>query len=353
MFSNKLNYKLINLTALMLLLYIALTNIGLWGGILISIFKLLLPFIIAFAIAYALHPIVDKLEDKGLKHWLAVTIVTVAISLILLALITITLPLLYEQLNSFSKMLVRVIEDISTKFDLNLGKYELSISSSLDNITKNLGSVISNGAMDFLSKSASFLGNFIVCFISSIYFLADMDKIKIEVKSFLSKYSKKMLNYFRLLDIELGNYLHGLVIFMIIQFIEYSLLFRIVAHPNWLLLGLLACITTIVPYFGGLFTNLIAVITASVVSKYTFYGTIIICLIFPQLDGYVISPRIYGKTNNVNPLITIMVVTIGGALAGIVGIILALPVYLFLRCTYNFFKKDLHKGVVSFKKKID
>ena len=74
-------------------------------------------------------------------------------------------------------------------------------------------------------------------------------------------------------------------------------------------------------------------------------ATIIICLIFPQLDGYVISPKVYGKTNNVNPLITIMVVSIGGTVAGMTGIIVALPIYLLIRTTYNFFKGDLKKGM--------
>ena len=53
---------------------------------------------------------------------------------------------------------------------------------------------------------------------------------------------------------------------MIIQFFEYSILFFVVGHPNWLILGILACITTVIPYFGGLITNIIAIVLASVVS---------------------------------------------------------------------------------------
>ena len=353
MFSSKPNYKLINLTALMLLLYIAFANVSLWWGVFTAIVKVLAPFIIAFVVAYALHPLVKWLEKRKLPHWLAVTLVTLGVVLLIVFTITVTLPVLYEQLSSFSIMLVEAIEDIATKLNLNLGSYEISISSYLEEATKNLGSIISNGAMAVLSASLGFLASFIISFIAAIYFLADMQKIRTGFRKFLSSYSKKWLKYFRLLDEEMGNYLHGLVIFMVIQFIEYALVFKIVGHPNWLLLGFLACITTVIPYFGGLITNIIAVITASVVSSFTFIGTIIICLIFPQLDGYIISPKIYGKTNNVNPLITIMVVSIGGTVAGVVGIIAALPIYLFLRCTYNFFKKDLHKSVVSFKKTID
>ena len=147
------------------------------------------------------------------------------------------------------------------------------------------------------------------------------------------------------MDSEITNYLKGLEIFMVIQLFEYSILFLIIGHPNWLILGILACITTVIPYFGGLITNIIAIILASVVSTPLMIATTIICLIFPQIDGYVISPKVYGKTNNVNPLITIMAVSIGGTVAGVVGIVAALPCYLLIRTTYNFFKNDLKKGM--------
>jgi predicted PurR-regulated permease PerM len=154
------------------------------------------------------------------------------------------------------------------------------------------------------------------------------------------------------MDAEITNYLKGLEIFMVIQFFEYSFLFLVTGHPNWLILGILACVTTVIPYFGGLITNIIAIILASVVSTRLFILTILICLIFPQLDGYLISPKVYGKTNNVNPLIVIMAVSIGGSLAGVPGIIAALPVFLLIRTTFHFFKKDLKKGMVIVKRTI-
>ena len=139
---------------------------------------------------------------------------------------------------------------------------------------------------------------------------------------------------------------------IVVQLVEYSLLFGIIGHPNWFLLGVLAAVTTVIPYFGGLFTNIIAVILASVRSFPLFIATLVVCLIFPNVDGYVISPRIYGRTSDVNPLIVIMVVSIGGTVANIVGIIAALPVYLLIRTTYNYFKKDLKKGMVIVKRTI-
>ena len=139
---------------------------------------------------------------------------------------------------------------------------------------------------------------------------------------------------------------------MVIEFFEYSILFKIVNHPNWLILGILACVMTVIPYFGGLITNVIALALASVTTPYTFFGTLIICAIFPQIDGYFTSPKVYGKTNNINPLITIMAVSVGGTIAGSIGIIAALPVYLVIRTTYNYFKSDLKETVKNLKETI-
>ncbi len=343
MLKNKLNYKLINLTALMLFLYIGFSNIGLWLNVLSTVAKLLMPFLIAFVFAYALYPIVRILEKKNIKHTLAVTIVVISVALVLIALISATLPVVYEQLTSLSKIALDLISNIGDKFNLNVAGMEIKVEDFIDTSIENIGGIISNGAIDVIGQSVGFIGTFIVGFIAWIYFLADMQKIRAFCSTNLRTLKNRSYEYFKCLDKEIGNYIRGLGIFMIIQLFEYSLVFFLVGHPNWLLLGLLASVTTVIPYFGGLITNIIAVITGSVISTKVFIGTIIICLIFPQLDGYFISPKVYGKTNNINPLITIMVVSIGGTLAGIIGIIAALPVYLLIRTTYHFFAPDIKK----------
>ena len=339
MLKNKLNYKLINFTALMLFLYIGLSNISLWIGVLNKIVSVLMPFLIAFVFAYALSPVVRWLENKNIKHSLAVTIVVIAIVLFLTSLVAITLPLVYDQLSSLYKIVTELTNDMQGS--ITIGNFTFEIDKYIEVYLEKLGDFVSDGAIDFVFSSVGVIGTFIVGFISWIYFLFDMQKIRKLLKDTLKNTRKKTYNYLKCLDVEIGNYLRGLVIFMIIQLFEYSLVFFLVGHPNWLLLGILASVTTVIPYFGGLVTNIIAVITGSVVSTQVFIGTIIICLIFPQVDGYFISPKIYGKTNNINPLITIMAVSIGGSLAGVLGIIAALPIYLLIRSTYHFFKNDI------------
>ena len=64
MYKNKINYRFVNIIFVLLIIYLLYTTFGLWNGIVSTIFKILLPFIIAFTIAYALYPFVLKLMDK-------------------------------------------------------------------------------------------------------------------------------------------------------------------------------------------------------------------------------------------------------------------------------------------------
>lgn len=293
---NKLNYRVINLLAIIALIYLLISSVSVWWGILSNIIQVLSPFIIGFAFAYAFTPLVRWLENKGLKKGIAIIVVILVLVLFIGALLWITLPMLYDQLSLFIKMVVEVINNLEVKYDFNFGNYEFKITDYLNSILGDIGSLVSTSGIDFINKSIGFAGKFIVGFVGFVYFLIDMDNIREFVKEWLQSFHKRSFEYFRLMDGEITNYLKGLEIFMAIQFFEYSFLFLVTGHPNWLVLGILACITTVIPYFGGLITNIIAIILASVVSTKLVILTIIICLIFPQIDGYIISPRVYGKT---------------------------------------------------------
>ena len=340
MFKNKINYNLVNLLLLMGIIYIVIITSGYWSGIIIKIFNIVLPFLIAFALAYVLHPFVIKLENKGVRRPLALGAVIFIFLLIIVTLLWITLPAIYDQLVAFSKNITTFLNDFSNRFDLDLGTYQDTITDTLNVLIKNVGSSISNGTIDILGKSVNFLTNAIIVLVVGIYFLIDMDKIRNFIKKNLFRH-KKGYAYVKALDDQMGNYLHGLAIFMLVQLVEYCLLFRIVGHPSWLLLGILACVTTVIPYFGGIFTNIIAVITASVISPSLFVATLIITLVFPNIDGYIISPHIYGKTNNINPVLVIFTAGVCSSLFGIIGIAIGLPLYLVIRTTWNFFHQDI------------
>lgn len=349
--SKKIDYKLVNIALILVIIFLIYLIRGLWMGVLNNILAIIYPFVLAFALAYALYPLVVKLRDKGLPKWAAIGITCFCSIGLAVVLVIALIPIVYNQTLSFLSNLSIFVSDIASKYELNLGNLSGALADISSDIVKNVGSYISNGAISILSSSAAFVTAAVIITFVAIYLLSDMDKIRKNVKEFLYKKNKKTYNYVKSLDVEITNYCSGMFKNMLFQLIEYTLAFFLIGHPNFLILGILAAVTNIIPYFGGLIVNIIALLIASVVSTKLLILTLIVCLVCPNIDSYVISPRIYGKTNKLHPLVNIFAVFAGGVLFGFWGILLSLPVAIIIITTYKFYKEDIYDKIGEIKDK--
>lgn len=349
MIKNKLDYKLINTTLVMVIFYLLYKTGAVWLTVLSKIFSIFLPFLIAFAIAYALYPLVKFFTDKKIPKILAIILV-LAIVLGFLAIFGfIVVPLLFNQLGSLFNGIISFINEISSDYNIDFGTLQSTLSSSFDTIINNIGNYISNGAVSVISMSISLLSKVFIAFAAAMYILSDMDKIRENTKKYLKNKSKKLYNYVSILDLEMHNYLEGFIRIMIISLFEYTFAYVIIGHPNAILLGCLAMIANLIPYFGGIINNIIAAVTAFVISPALFIKTLIVFLVLSMIDGYIINPLVYGKTNKIHPLIVIMSVFAGGALFGIIGIVISLPLAIIIVSTIKYFKNDVKEKITVIK----
>lgn len=350
---NNINYKWLNILIICLIIYLLFLMKGIWYGIISKIFAILLPFIIAFGISYVLYPILKFLVSKKIPKGLAIFIIVFLIVLITGLTLYYALPLFFNQLINLLSNLAKVSNDVASKYNIDNKIINDTINKYSSKIIVWIGDIISSGSfIALLSKSIDYLSKVVIIFIVSIYFLIDMSKIRSKIKKYLMRHDRKKYHLISNIDKEVTSYLKGLGIFMIIQFFEYTILFFIIGHPNFLLLGILACITTVIPYFGGILTNVIALIIASVISSKVFILTLIITLIFPNIDGYIISPKIYGKTNELPPLLTIFVVFAGGALLGFYGIVISVPITIMIMAIIRSYKSEINNKIKKVKRKI-
>ena len=132
---------------------------------------------------------------------------------------------------------------------------------------------------------------------------------------------------------------------MIITLIEYTLVYTLIGHPSAVLLGFLAAIANLIPLFGGIVVNVIAAITAVVVGPSLLIKTIIVFIFLSAVDSYVINPTIYGKTNKIHPLITIIAIFAGGILFDLIGVFISFPLAIVLVTTYKYYKEDITKNI--------
>lgn len=342
---NKINYKLINILLVILIISLLYWISGLWVGIFEKVLAILFPFILGFAIAYALYPIQKKLINCGFPKWLSVGIIYFILIGFIVLMGMIVVPMFYDQAVLFLSNISAVITDISSKYELDLGILQTSISDISSDFIKEIGSHISDGAITIVNTSISVVTNLIIVVIVSVYFLYDMSNIRVGFKRRLEN-KKRLFAYVKRLDIEINNYFVGLLKNILIQFFEYTIVFFLIGHPNYLILGILAAVTTIIPYFGGLVINILALVIASVISTKLFILTLIVCIICPNIDGYIIGPRVYGKTNKLHPLVNIFAVFAGGILGGFWGILMSLPIAIIIIATIKFFKEDINNKLI-------
>ena len=113
-----------------------------------------------------------------------------------------------------------------------------------------------------------------------------------------------------------------------------------VAIVGALLLGFLSGLGNFIPYFGGLLVQVIGVITGFTISPALGLTVIIVTLITSLIDSYVLNPLVYGKSNQVHPIVVIAAVFGGGILFGFVGIIIALPLSILIITSYKFYETN-------------
>lgn len=349
MIKNKLDFKLINLALIVLIIYLMYCTSNLWIGVASKIWTIIMPFFFAFVIAYALHPIVKTLEKRKIPRGLAITMVIAMVLGIIIFIGCLVAPVFINQLTSLFNSIMTFIKELSLDFDLNLGAIQDSLNNTFNDVISKIGHDVSEGAINFIGSSVGILSNIIIGFSASIYFLIDMDNMRGWVRKTLEKRSLKMFKYVKAIDNEMKNYLSGFVKIIIISFFEYTLVFLLIGHPNALLLGTLAAFANVIPYFGGIITNVIAAVTAFVINPLLFIKTIIAFFVLSAVDGYLINPLVYGKTNKIHPILVILSVFAGGILFGIIGIIVSLPLAIILLATYKFFEEDITDKIEDIK----
>lgn len=349
--NNKVNFKLLNLLIIIAIVCLLYFIKGLWIGLVTSIFNIVSPFILAFGVAYIVYPLVKKLIEAGAPKWLAILTVCILGLGCMLILILLTIPLLYEQSLLFISNLSVLLSDLSTKYEISFGALQSSLSEFSSNIITNLGNVISNGAIGVFNTSVNVITTLIVVVCAAIYFLIDMKEIRTGIKNYFIKRNRRTANYLQKLDYEMLKYIGGMGKNILIQMIEYTLAFLIIGHPNFLILGIISGFSAIIPWFGGFMVAVLSLLVSAVISTRLFILTVLICVICPILDGNVIGPKVYGKTNKLHPLLIIFAVSAGGIIAGFWGIVLSIPVAIFIKVTYNFYRRDIDRRIKVIKAK--
>ena len=312
--------------------------------IFIIILKYLFPFLISFIISYSLYPFVKFIRKFKVPNSVAVILTIIATFLLIIITIYFTLPNIYDQILYFLSVINKFFNMILDKYSINTNVIKDVFSNYLlDKLSK-----IDEYILSILNVSIKYVTNIIIVILCTIYFLFNMKRIRKNVYNFFKR--SKLCTLIRLIDSEIRLYIKGIGINMVIQLFEYTIIFMLIGHPNFLLIGFLASVTTVIPVFGGIITGFLALITAFITSKKLFILTIIVMIIFTNIDSYIISPKVYNKTNKIPTILTIISVCIG-SLFGMFGIFISIPVLIVIMSIFKTYKESIKDKILHYKEK--
>lgn len=306
-----INYILLNSTFFVLILYL-LSRLY----ILTPILNIITILFLSIILSYIVYPIY-KVLNKPCNNVISIAIIYLSLILFILFLVCSIIPNTHfiNKVIDLLTNLLKFIDRLNVKYSLNI---------NLDMYLEKIVSYVINNGMNIITNIVNYLSKFIFVIILSICILLNVDYIK----EFVNKLKYKELIYN--INDKLKNYLLANVKILFIQFIEYTIVFFLIGHPNYLLLGLLNSINTFIPYIGSLLTNVLAITTASVISKKLLILTSFVSILLPNIDAYVITPKIYKDTNKLPETLCIISIILFGLLFNVFGIVLAVPVLIII-----------------------
>ncbi len=154
-------------------------------------------------------------------------------------------------------------------------------------------------------------------------------------------YRHDALEFWDALGNALSRYLGGLGLVLAIQGILSALGLVLIGVPYALALGAWVSITAVIPYLGAWLGAIPALLVAFSISSSAAVLTGILFLAIQQLEGNVLTPRIQAQTIKVPSVLVFLGVLAGGSLAGITGVLLAVPTLATVRVIFDFFRVRL------------
>ncbi len=280
---------------------------------------IILLLLMALIIASAMEPLVDYLHHKKIPRGLSVFMVyVVVIGLAVLVVYSMIPPvidqfkILKENLNSqqYSQALQTQIDGYSLQNFLQ----DMLSGFGGGNVVQNTFGVF-NGALDAIAV-----------LVISFYLVAEQKGMKSFVAALIpSKHHEFTLALINKIQKKMGLWVLGQVIISFGIFIFTYIGLLLLHVPYALVLALLSGLFEIVPYIGPFLSAVPAVFIAFIQAPVLAVWVAVLYLLVHEVEGYVLVPKIMEKTVGQSPLLTLLALLIGYQLAGIVGLIISVP----------------------------
>jgi predicted PurR-regulated permease PerM len=216
------------------------------------------------------------------------------------------------------------------------------VRDALTNAARTVGKNALGGALNVVIGTVGLAVTLFGAVFVGAYLLIDVRRFEAAfLNAWPHRYRRDAKALWEAFGYSLSKYLGGLVAVLLIQGAISAVGLSLLGVPYALALGALVSVTALIPYLGAWISAIPAVLVALTVSPTTAVLTALLYLGIQQLEGNLLTPKIQGDTLRVHPVLVFLAVIIGGGLAGIVGVIVAVPSLAVLRVLFDFFRVRL------------
>lgn len=330
-------------------------------------FNILIYFVISFVIATILRPFCNYLSNTQIFNFRVPQVVAVLISFLVLIVclslfITLFIPLVTEQVQvltrlDYNELYLRVtmplknLEDFMIRNGYTLGKEGFIVDSLRNSIVSIFDQV---DFQTIFNNLISFTGNFLIGLLAVVFITFFLLYEKgIVRKQFIALIPNQYfeISIVAIYKIEklLSNYLLGLLFQMFAIFSIASFGLSLLGIRYALTIALFAAVSNLIPYagpvLGAAFGVIVGVSTGDFMmdTSAIWFMVLKILAVFSVVqltDNLLLQPLIFSKSVKAHPLEIFVIIFVGANLAGILGMIVAIPVYTVIKVSI----KELYSG---------
>lgn len=299
------------------------------------------PFIVGFAVAYLLNPVVGKMEKRRFPRWLSALLILGLFFIVLILALILAVPLLVREMIDFIKLMPVAFENAREWLITTFPGYDIPQSLQdvrdldTDVLSERLGSVVefSKNLLGNIFRSGIAVIGFVAFLtlmpIVAFYLLIDWPRLVGKIDSLLpEKKAGRIKIMLSEIDDSLAGFIRGQLMVCSILGGFYAIALTLLGLDYGFFVGVAAGLLSIIPYVGSIFG-----LVASVgLAFYQFGGweyplaAFMIFIVGQLIEGNYLTPKLVGDSIGLHPLWVIFALMAGGMLLGLLGMMIAVPV---------------------------
>ncbi|WP_378036581.1 AI-2E family transporter [Actinomycetospora atypica] len=283
---------------------------------------------VALFVALGLEPAVSRLARRGLRRGLAVTLVCVGFVVIVGGFLAVAVPPMIEQAAGFLARTPQYLQLLGDRSSI-IGQLDarFGLQQHLQQALADNSSTLISGVLGVGLAVLGWLGDTVVVVVLTVYFLAALPGMR-RAAYRLAPASRRPRTVLigDAICVRFGGYVLGNVVMSVIAGVVTFVWLLVAGVPYALSLAVLVALLDLIPAVGFVIGGVLITLVALTVSWPVALATLGFFVVYNLLEEYLLTPKIMGRTVEVPAVLTVVAVLVGGALLGVVGAVVAIPV---------------------------